>query len=250
MPFRCSYCGGYFCAEHRLPEFHGCTGLRRGAGAVNIGRRESYTPPDSSYQRTRRRSAYRALFSFSDREVKDLMIGLLLIAAIPLMWLKGLIFSRPAIVLGAVGIYAAAFLLHELAHKFSAQRLGYWAEFRLNMIGVMITLMSFLSPLKVVAPGAVVISGLMFGDDYGKVSLAGPLTNIAQAIAYLVIPFFSADRIVGLLAIAGVTVNSSLALFNLLPFGVFDGAKILRWNRRLWLSAVVAAGLLFLYAVI
>jgi len=178
------------------------------------------------------------------------MIGLLLIAAIPLMWLKGLIFSRPAIVLGAVGIYAAAFLLHELAHKFSAQRLGYWAEFRLNMIGVMITLMSFLSPLKVVAPGAVVISGLMFGDDYGKVSLAGPLTNIAQAIAYLVIPFFSADRIVGLLALAGVTVNSSLALFNLIPFGVFDGAKILRWNRRLWLSAVVAAGLLFLYAVI
>jgi len=249
MPFRCNYCGGYFCAEHRLPELHDCKGLRRGAGAVNIGGRESYTPSDP-YQRTRRRSAYGAPFSFSNREVKDLMIGLLLIAAIPFMWLKGIILSRPAIVLGAVGIYAAAFLLHELAHKFSAQRLGYWAEFRLNMVGVMITLMSFLSPLKIVAPGAVVISGLMFGDDYGKVSLAGPLTNIAQAILYLAIHYTSANYIAGLLAIAGVTVNSSLALFNLIPFGVFDGAKILRWNWRLWLSAVVAAGLLFLYATI
>jgi len=196
----------------------------------------------------RRRSIYGALFRFGDREVRDLVVGLLLISAIPLTWLKGLIFRSPAIVMGAVGIYAAAFLLHELAHKFSAQRLGYWAEFRLNMFGVMITLMSFFSSLKVVAPGAVVISGLMFGDDYGKVSLAGPLTNIVQAVAYLAISFASGDQIVGLLANAGVTVNSSLALFNLIPFGIFDGAKILRWNWRFWLVAVVSAGLLFLYA--
>ena len=27
MPFKCPYCGGYFCAEHRLPEKHNCPGL-------------------------------------------------------------------------------------------------------------------------------------------------------------------------------------------------------------------------------
>lgn len=27
LPYRCSYCGGYFCSEHRLPESHGCKGL-------------------------------------------------------------------------------------------------------------------------------------------------------------------------------------------------------------------------------
>ncbi|MGC8817286.1 MAG: rhomboid family intramembrane serine protease [Candidatus Hadarchaeum sp.] len=26
LPFRCSYCGGDYCAEHRLPENHGCQG--------------------------------------------------------------------------------------------------------------------------------------------------------------------------------------------------------------------------------
>lgn len=26
MPFRCNRCGGYFCAEHRLPEKHDCPG--------------------------------------------------------------------------------------------------------------------------------------------------------------------------------------------------------------------------------
>ena len=248
MPFRCNYCGGYFCSEHRLPEFHGCTGLHRGRGAVNIGRSSPAGPSDAFYRPPRPRSAYGGLFSFSDKEVRDLTVSLLLISTIPLMWLRGLIFRRTVILLGAVIIFAAAFLLHELAHKFSAQRLGYWAEFRLNMMGVLITLMSFFSPLKIVAPGAVVISGFMIGDDYGKISIAGPLTNIIQAVMYLAVSLTSADRVVGLLANVGVTVNSSLALFNLIPFGVFDGAKVLRWSRRAWLATVAVALLLFLSA--
>lgn len=28
MPFRCPYCGGLFCEEHRLPEAHNCPSLR------------------------------------------------------------------------------------------------------------------------------------------------------------------------------------------------------------------------------
>lgn len=248
MPFRCNYCGGYFCSEHRLPEFHDCTGLHRGRGAVNIGRSRSRGSSETFYQTPRPRSAYSSLFRFSDKEVRDLTISLLLISTIPLMWFRGLLFQRTVIILGAVIIFAAAFLLHELAHKFSAQRLGYWAEFRLNMMGVLITLMSFFSPLKIVAPGAVVISGFMIGDDYGKISLAGPLTNIVQAAIYLAVSLTSADRIVELLANVGITVNSSLALFNLIPFGVFDGAKVLRWSRMAWLATVVVALLLFLSA--
>lgn len=27
MPFRCKYCGGVFCGEHRLPESHDCDGI-------------------------------------------------------------------------------------------------------------------------------------------------------------------------------------------------------------------------------
>jgi len=28
LPFRCPYCGGRFCEEHRLPENHNCPSLR------------------------------------------------------------------------------------------------------------------------------------------------------------------------------------------------------------------------------
>ncbi len=28
MPFKCPYCGGLFCEEHRLPEAHNCPSLK------------------------------------------------------------------------------------------------------------------------------------------------------------------------------------------------------------------------------
>jgi Zn-dependent protease len=251
LPFRCSYCGGYYCSKHRLPEFHDCTGLYRRA-ETGYGRTATSRPFDAFARPARQRSTLFNLFRFSNKELRDLGISLAVISALSLyvMWLqtRALFFRMPLVVLGAVGIFAAAFLLHELAHKFAAQRFGLWAEFRINNFGLMITLLSFISPFKLVAPGAVVIAGLMHGDEYGKIALAGPVTNIAQAILYLFIRFLSSNPIVVLLAYIGITINASLALFNLLPFGIFDGVKVLKWDWRIWLSATVAAGLLYLYS--
>jgi Zn-dependent protease len=198
------------------------------------------------YNVPRNHSGIRNLFRFSEKEMRHLGISLLIIAALPIMSWRFLRQS-PTLALGAVLIFAAAFLLHELAHKFMAQRLGYWAEFRLNNIGLLITLMSFFSNFKIVAPGAVMIAGLMHGDDYGKISVAGPVTNIAQAILFLALDLFTTNPGVSVLAYVGVLINSSLALFNLLPFGVFDGAKILRWDWRAWLATAATAGLLYFY---
>jgi Zn-dependent protease len=54
---------------------------------------------------------------------------------------------------------------------------------------------------------------------------------------------------VAVLALAGMNINASLALFNLLPFGVFDGAKVIKWNRAVWGASVLAAGLLFIFSM-
>lgn len=250
MPFRCNYCGGYFCSKHRLPEFHDCTGLYKQRPTTATGRTASTRSYDSYYRRYRRRSTLQDLLVFGDRELRDLVVSLIVISALSLqvMWEYGLLFRRPWIVFGAVIIFAAAFLFHEMAHKFVAQKLGYWAEFRLNTFGLILTLMSFFTRFKLVAPGAVIIAGLMYGDDYGKTSLAGPVTNIAQAVIFTVMSLLTVNFAVIQLAYLGVIINSSIALFNLIPFGIFDGAKILRWDWRKWLATTAIAGLLYMYA--
>ena len=56
------------------------------------------------------------------------------------------------------------FLFHEFGHKISAQKLGYWAEFRLFPLGILLILFSAFTGLFIIAaPGAVVIYGLNVG---------------------------------------------------------------------------------------
>jgi len=240
MPFRCNYCGGYFCSEHRLPEFHDCPGLYN----------ESKTPfnprpsPKANYDYIPRRSSVRNRFYFSQEELKHLAIGLGVILLLPLMS-TGFLRNPLSYVIPVMIVYAAAFLLHEIAHKFAAQRYGYWAEFRTNQIGIMLTLVSLFSPFKIVAPGAVVISGLMHGEDYGKISLAGPVSNIIQAILFLALKFaVQQNSLWWWVAVNAIEINTILAIFNLLPFGVFDGEKIIRWDWRIWLVTITSAILL------
>jgi Zn-dependent protease len=58
--------------------------------------------------------------------------------------------------ISAVGV-GTGFLLHELAHKFVAQRYGYWAEYQANYFGlVAVVAMAFMGFIFA-APGAVMI---------------------------------------------------------------------------------------------
>ncbi|MCX8203401.1 MAG: hypothetical protein N3H32_03690, partial [Nitrososphaeria archaeon] len=38
LPFKCAYCGQYHCAEHRLPEAHGCKYLHLARSPIEIER--------------------------------------------------------------------------------------------------------------------------------------------------------------------------------------------------------------------
>lgn len=241
MPFRCKYCGGYFCSEHRLPEMHNCTGDYQYSRSTTGNARFNTT----GYSYTSPRRA-RSLGIFGRNEIRDLGIGLGVIMLILLSSYWRVLFQSPIFLISALLIYGLAFILHELAHKFTAQRLGYWAEFRIHQQGIMLTLLSLISPLKIIAPGAVMIGNIANWDHYGKVSIAGPMTNIGLGIIFFMIALMTGNPMINNLAVLGMNINASLALFNLIPFGVFDGAKIIRWNRIIWGVAILAAGILYI----
>jgi Zn-dependent protease len=126
------------------------------------------------------------------------------------------------------------FILHELAHKYVAQGYGLWAEFRLNMTGLLLTAVSVISPIKFIAPGAVMIAGFADRERMGKTAFAGPITNVIIAVGLLVLlPAFGTGAIYQAV-VAGASINAFLALFNLIPFAVFDGQKVYTWDKRYW----------------
>lgn len=185
------------------------------------------------------------MVKFSSSEVRDILISMLVIAGIFAYIYSGknvnsAILYLP-ITLIAVGL---GFVLHELAHKFVAIHYGFWAEYKLWVQGLILAVVvSIISNFIFAAPGAVYIHGEYISEEQnGKISLAGPLTNIVLALIFLaLIPLFAGNEILLLIGTIGFTINSFLALFNLIPFSVLDGAKIFRWNPIVWaLTAIVA----------
>ncbi len=139
-----------------------------------------------------------------------------------------------------------AFLFHELAHKFLAQKYRLWAEFRSFDKMLWLALLFSLFGFIIAAPGAVVIrSAFLSREKNGKISLVGPLMNIVLAIVFLILfLIINSKGILQLFLQFGFTINSLLALFNLIPAPMFDGSKILAWNKAVYIVvAVLAAGL-------
>jgi Zn-dependent protease len=129
-----------------------------------------------------------------------------------------------------------AFFCHEIAHKYTGIKYGYWSEFRMYTQGLIFAIFfSIIAGFVFAAPGAVQIFGNPNKDEMGKISLSGPLTNLILGSLFLGIWYFS-NNIIGIISISIAYINIFLAFFNLLPFGPFDGAKIFRWRIEIWIT--------------
>ncbi|MCZ7398331.1 MAG: site-2 protease family protein [Candidatus Methanoperedens sp.] len=174
--------------------------------------------------------------------------------AILLMWFKlntkptsgellNGIFNPLVISLSTVGI---SFIVHEMSHKVIAQRYGSWAEFRMSpiMLALMLILV-YEFGILFAAPGAVMIYGGSVGRrESGRISLAGPLSNMLLALAFF--PLLSETGILYEIGRYGVIINITLALFNMIPFSVFDGRKVWAWNKIIYLGFVITTILLLM----
>jgi Zn-dependent protease len=147
---------------------------------------------------------------------------------------------KPEILAILAIIFALTFLLHELAHKLSAQHFGLWAEFRLTLFGALITALSIFLPLfKIVSPGAVMIAGSIDRETAGKTAIAGPLTNIILSTIILTFALYNLDPGIQTVVMLSAAWNAWIALINLIPFGLLDGVKVFMWNKTVWSTAFI-----------
>jgi Zn-dependent protease len=188
---------------------------------------------------------------FSRTEIKHLGIGTLMVSLVALnSKLGNAQFLNPNwISLTLTLLFTSSFLLHEMAHKFTAQKYELWSEFRIDLFGAFLTLLSIFSPWKLIAPGTVIISGKYNRSTLGITAFAGPFTNILLGYVFLFTSVLISNGIVSEILALSAYVNGILAAFNLIPFGVLDGQKIIFWNPKIWGSAVALSIALLVLAI-
>lgn len=200
---------------------------------------------------------------FSRDEFRDIIIA---IAATTIIFAyNGNVHNLASSIPAAFIVVVTSFLLHELAHKFVAMRYGVKAFFKLWPFGVVMGLIFMLiPPLKLVAPGSVVIYPQRFGrwkrryekysrftditiKEIGIIAAVGPLVNIILAAAswVLVSSVFAGNSFLNYL----VLINSWLSIVNLIPINPLDGAKIFTWKPWFWL-AMMALSIIFLFQAV
>jgi len=248
LPFTCHYCKLTLCSDHHLPENHNCSQLYR-----------THKPGEIQYMDTSESDSYKKpIISVNSRlgnfssEFKHLVVGMTLVLLVGISFFisSSNTAYTPWSVLVLGIILMSSFLIHEMSHKFYALNKGYHAEFRLNNLGVFFTFISiFPIPLKIIAPGAVTISGYPSPKILGKIALAGPVSNIFLGFAFLFLynTFAISSEWMSLYSTSAY-INGFLATFNLLPFGIIDGKKVFNWNKAIWLL-FFSVSILFLLSI-
>ena len=199
------------------------------------------------------------MFKFTLSEVRDLIIAFIVISLCFAIVnagrdISGILSILPIVMVGV----GAGFILHELGHKFVSMKYGYWAEFKLWPQGLIFALVTSFFGFVFAAPGAVyTYANYMTYEINGKISIAGPVVNIILALVFLAIAtaiypsaFYSeTSSLIFVICAVGYSINSFLAVFNLLPIGNLDGSKVLTWNFGIWIVTIAVAGILTLLSM-
>jgi len=182
---------------------------------------------------------------FSSIEKKDLFYaGIMISLAFAILLSGGFnILNSGFLVVFVISFFTAGlgFLLHELMHKYVAQSYDLWAEFRANYKMLWLAVFFSFFGFIFAAPGAVYIHGKITRERNGKISVAGPLTNLFLAVIFLILIFLVSTESIILNTFFGfgLTINSLLAAFNMIPVMPFDGAKIISWNKPIYYTTLI-----------
>jgi Zn-dependent protease len=150
-------------------------------------------------------------------------------------------------------VVGTGFVLHELMHKFTAQRFGFWSEFRANYTMLVFSIiLAYLTRIVFAAPGATLIYGRdITKKQNGIISATGPLINLGLAGIYLVLNR-SVGGVISQIGLYGFVINIWLSAFNLLPISVLDGKKVLAWGVLQYITIAILPfiGAIYVFLII
>ena len=181
-----------------------------------------------------------SIWHFSKTEIEHLTQATIAFAiALGLMFSGGLMGAlgdtSKFILFSFIGLvtFTPGFLVHEIAHKVQARKYGCWAEFRASPGGLRLgVIVAAIIGVVFMAPGAVMVAGNTSREQFGKIALAGPVSNVALwciGLAFAV-TVSSSSIYFDLFIFYWMMANGILGALNMLPFGPLDGKKIRTWS--------------------
>lgn len=184
---------------------------------------------------------------FSEIERKDLLKSWLIISIVFTIAFTGFSLDKEFLTAVIVAAITAGlgFLLHELAHKFTANYYGCSAEYRANNTMLWVALgIAVVFQAIFIAPGAVMVRGVQSKKENGIISAAGPAMNIVLALLFIILSIFVPAGAWSIIFTYGVLINAWLALFNMIPILPFDGRKVWVWNKPVYITMAAISVLL------
>jgi len=159
------------------------------------------------------------------------------------------------LVLTLFAVVTISLLAHELSQKLAARWLGLETTFKAWGSGLLLSWLLALIGGFFPAYGSTYVKQLDWWynpkkDKIGLIFAIGPLVSLTLAFVFWTLQYLTTNN---LLVTAGVgyTTNVIIVIFNLIPIQaaggfVWDGKKILMWNRAVWLILFIAASALIL----
>jgi Zn-dependent protease len=145
--------------------------------------------------------------------------------------------------------FTPGFLIHEIAHKIQARKYGCWAEFRASPRGLRLgVILAAITGWVLMAPGAVMVAGNITKEQFGKVALAGPVSNVVLWCFGLLcaVTMGGSGGLFDVLIYYWMFANGILGALNMLPFGPLDGKKIRTWSVPMfWIWLIICISMVW-----
>ncbi|MCW4008013.1 MAG: hypothetical protein NWF09_04885 [Candidatus Bathyarchaeota archaeon] len=172
-------------------------------------------------------------------------------------WIQILRSQGPLTLVPAVfAVVALSLMAHEFAQKLMAHKLGFATEFKAWGSGILFSWLLALAGGFFPAYGLTYLKQLDWKyapqkDKTGIFFAIGPLVSLILGFVFWAITRLTVGSLLSDAARVGYATNLLIALFNLIPLQaaggfIWDGKKILTWNRTVWVTLVALTAVLII----
>ena len=175
-------------------------------------------------------------------------------------WIQALIGGAPLLLfLLFFGVVAASILCHELSQRLVCWKLGFEATFKAWGSGILVNWVFALFGGFFPAFGSTYVKRIDWyynpKNKMGIMFAVGPMVSLILAWVFFGVYVSASEAVLMSSARVGYVLNLFIVVFNLLPVQaaggfVWDGKKILSWNRYVWLLLCVATVILIIFDII